>query len=65
MIRDYAQELFDIVALLAIGATLGYDRGESHGFDRGYDWAIEMAVQKGVAERCGPCLVWRECNEKK
>lgn len=59
MIRDYARELFDIVILLGIGVTLGYEQGESHGFDRGYDWAIEMAVQKGVAERRGPCLVWK------
>lgn len=60
MIRDYARELFDIVILLGIGVTLGYDHGESHGFDREYDWAIEVAVQKGVVERCGPCLVWKE-----
>ena len=59
MIRDYAQELFDIVALLAIGATLGYDRGESNGFDRGYDYAIDLAIEKGVVERSGPCLVWK------
>lgn len=59
MIRDYAQELFDIVILLAIGITFGHDWGESRGFDRGYDFAIEMAIEKGVVERRGPCLIWK------
>lgn len=45
---------------MILGVAIGYDHGESNGFDRGYDWEIEMAVQKGVVERCGPCLVWKE-----
>jgi len=44
---------------MILGVTIGYDYGESRGFDRGRECVIEIAIEKGAVERRGPCLVWK------